>query len=133
MAIRHNTRPTRAELERVFTSVAGFIFTPVQKYFSGPLTRRGGGDRAPSLPVDPPLVAEVSLRKVDRGVVFPCRARVRQPTPPHASKFHTANALQQPSWPPAGTAEKSYESSTLADSDILFTECSIRRVSTAYA
>ena len=39
MAIRHNRRPTRRELE---FSVAGFILIYVRKYFSDPLT---GGDR----------------------------------------------------------------------------------------
>ena len=38
MAIRHNRRTTRrVELDIEF-SVAGFTFTYVQKYFSGPLT-----------------------------------------------------------------------------------------------
>jgi len=48
MAIWHNRRTTRTELE---FSVAGFIFAYVPKYFSGPVT---GGDR-PDPCMDPPL------------------------------------------------------------------------------
>ena len=46
MAIRHKRQTTRTELEteRQF-SVAAFIFTHFQKYFSGPHT--GGGGRLP--------------------------------------------------------------------------------------
>ena len=48
MAIRHKRRTTRTELERVLC-VAGFIFTHVQKYFSGFFCGRGS-DR----PIAPP-------------------------------------------------------------------------------
>ena len=41
MAVRHNRRTARTELE---FSIAGFIFTHVQKYFLAFL-RRGGGNR----------------------------------------------------------------------------------------
>jgi len=44
MAIRHIRRTTRTELE---FSVAGFIFTYVQKYFPGSLR---GGAIAPTVP-----------------------------------------------------------------------------------
>jgi len=54
MAIRHNRRTARTELE---FSVAGFIFTNVRKYFSGPLT---GRNRPPPY-MDRPLERERSL------------------------------------------------------------------------
>ena len=48
MTIRHNGRPKRMELD---SFLAGFIFTYVQKYFSGPLTgREGRGAIAPHHP-----------------------------------------------------------------------------------
>jgi len=54
MAIRHNRRTARTELE---FSVAGFIFTNVRKYFSGPLT----GRNCPPPYMDRPLERERSL------------------------------------------------------------------------
>jgi len=50
MSTRHNRRTTRMDLYWEL-SVTGFIFTYVQKYFSG----RGEGAIAPIAPVDPPL------------------------------------------------------------------------------
>ena len=64
MAIQHKRRTTRTELERVLC-VAGFIFTHVQKYFSGFLVGGGGGDR-PIAP--PPYQGPTTLSKL--GVLF---------------------------------------------------------------
>jgi len=55
LATRHNGRTTRTDDTngiREF-SVDGFIFTYVQKYISGPLTKGGRPHRPPAM--DPPL------------------------------------------------------------------------------
>jgi len=55
MAIRHNRRTTRPELEREF-SLSGFIFTYLQKYFYGPLTVR-----VVIAPIAPPLAGPLCM------------------------------------------------------------------------
>ena len=65
MAIRHNRRTTRTELQSFF--VAGFILTDVPKYFSGFLM---GGASAPIVPaMYPPLVTASERSSPERDGV----------------------------------------------------------------